>query len=463
MEDYSQKEINVTLEFLEKLANENPEVLKKKVYDAMSGISFLIVEAKDAGFKPGWASSLKNKYETPLFTETESLALEDGAIQFIKPIFEDVDKGQTGGVIITSPGAPSILEPKVFDPESVSLDKTFEGVKNVFKTIDDKVKLFSRTFGPFRFFYNRDSEKGDKDSDFHVPFPIPMPTPPFFSIIRIPVNPRAVPVMIGLIIEAVRITYSVGPLSNDTTRKILSLLLGLVDILKGDWKQGILSLLGFFGQSPLVAGLIGKVLINMMELMSPSLQDSLITNIYQSTKSIFLGFFLWGFANFAPHTIRRMARGEFDKIKKMANSVNGELEKVESSMQQTLDSAGLVVKFNKIPADFVPTFDDIQSLQSIITQDSIVCSSDFQTSIEKLKGVPLTRLILELMNIPMEQGALTTKCGDKLGKPLSETASSLLTPVISSEVSPSAQAKPSVKGGTRRKGRSYLRRTPGST
>jgi hypothetical protein len=123
----------------------------------------------------------------------------------------------------------------------------------------------------------------------------------------------------------------------------------------------------------------------------------------------------------------------------------------------------LTTAVSKIPADFVPTFDDIQSLQSIITQDSIVCSSDFQTSIEKLKGVPLTRLILELMNIPMEQGALTTKCGDKLGKPLSETASSLLTPVISSEVSPSAQAKPSVKGGTRRKGRSYLRRTPVST
>lgn len=426
----SQRELNLTLEFLETLANERPEVLKKKVYDAISGISFLIIEAKDAKFKRGWASNLKDRNDTALFTVNESRILEDGARKFIKPLFEHGNQTQAGG--LNPSGSPSILEPVAFDPESVSLDKTFEGVKATFKTIDEKVKDFSRTFGPFRFFYDRDSEKADKDTDFHVPIPIPIPAPPFFNIIRIPVNPRAVPVAISIIIEAVRLIYSVGPLSNDTTRKILSLLLALVDILKGDWKQGILSLLGFFGEAPLVAGLLGKVIINLMELMSPSLQDALITNVYQSVKSMFLGFFLWGFANFAPYSVRLSARGEFDKMKEMANSVNNEIGKVESSMQSSLNSLGLTVKFNKIPADFVPTFDDIQSLQSIITQESIVCSKEFQDSIQKLKENLLMRLILELMNIPMDAGILATKCGEKAGKPLAETMGDILTPSITS-------------------------------
>lgn len=427
MGDTSQKELYVTLEFLEKLANENPEALKKKIYDAISGISFLIVEAKEAKFKQGWASRLKDRHDTLLFTSNESRILEDGARKFIKPLFEDTNK-QKGGV--NSSATPSIIKPKVFDPEEISLDKTFEAVKQTFKSIDDKVKLFSRTFGPFRFFYERDSVTKDADSDFQVPFPIPMPSPPFFYIIRIPVNPRAVPVIIGLVIEAIRITYSVGPLSNDITRKVLSLLLGLIDVLKGDWKQGILSLIGFFGESPLVAGLIGKVFINLMELMSPSLQDALITNIYQSTKSIFLGFFLWGFANFSPYSVRLMARAEFDKMKEMANGINNEIGKLESSMQQSLGSLGLVAKFNKIPADFVPTFDDIQSLQSIASQDMIVCSKEFQDSIEKLKSVLIMRLILELMNIPIEKGILLQRCGEKAGKPLTETMGNVLTPVI---------------------------------
>ena len=42
------------------------------------------------------------------------------------------------------------------------------------------------------------------------------------------------------------------------------------------------------------------------------------------------------------------------------------------------------------------------------------------------------RLILELMNIPMDAGILATKCGEKAGKPLAETMGDILTPSITS-------------------------------
>ena len=429
--DGAQKELNVALDYLEKLANEDPEIMRKKVYESFSGISFLIVEAKHANFKKGWASKLVDRYGNKLFTSEESRILELNANKFLKPIIqgESLAKGQEGGAEIKPTGTPSVIEPKGgIDLDELSLDKTMWNLTGFFTAIDKKVKLLSKELGPFKFFYKEDSK------DFIVPFPVPMPTPPFIAIVQVPLNPRAVPVIIGLVIEAIRITYSVGPLSNDLTRRILSLVLGLVDLLKGDWIQSILSVIGFFGESPLLAGLVGKVIFNIFELTAPDLRGDMIMNLYKSSKSAIAGFFLWGFANFAPEFERIQARQQFDKIAAFRADSNNEIQKVQDSIQKSLDSKGLVVNFNKIPANFVPTFDDIQNLQVIVREPVIACSKEFQDIVEPLKRISLMRLILELMNVPTDAQTLERECGAKAGKPLEETMGDLAQPTITSSV-----------------------------
>lgn len=416
------KELQSALEYLEKLSKEDHTLLKKKLYETFSGLSILLLEAKQSKFKRGWVSKILDRHGEPLFDTTESRIIEEASRIFIQPLFS---KDQTGGNVAQKETSSSsiIQSPPSVNPDDLSLDKTFWKIKDFFKTVDAQMKSFSRELGPFRFFY-------DQKMDFRVPLPVPIPAPPFITVIMVPVNPRAIPIIISLVVEAIRITYSVGPLSNDNTRKVLSLVLGLIDILKGDWKQGILSLIGFFGESPLVAGLIVKVVLNIMDFISPDLQERLVVDLYKSGKSIIIGFLLWGFANFAPDFARAGAREQFDVLKKMVNDGNDKIDKLEESIQKSVESSGLKVKFKDIPEDFVPSFDDIQNIQSIIRQPSIYCSKEFQDAIEPLRKLPPIRLILELMNLPTDPQSLEFECKELAGQSLEKTVGSFVQPEV---------------------------------
>ncbi len=423
MDHNGQRELEVTLDSLERLANEDSETLRKKAYETFSGISFLVLEAKRAGFKKGWASNLKDRHNDTIFEKDEAKILEEATQKFIQPMFSNnVKRG--GSSIQVKPSASGNLVKPVLKPEDLSLDRTFWKVRDLLKSIDEQVKNFSRELGPFRMFYDKDTP------DFRFPLPIPAPPPVFVSIIMVPVNPRAIPIVIGLIIETVRIVYSVGPMSNDITRKVLSLVLGLIDFLKGDWKQAILSMIGFFGEAPLVAGLIGKVLLNLLDLIAPDIQERMAMDVYQSGKSMCIGFLLWGFANFAPDFARASARVQFDAIKKIVTDANGKIDDIEASMQKSVGPAGLELKLNDIPEDFVPTFDDMQNLQAIVRQPGIYCSKEFQESIEPLRKIPTMRLILELMNIPTDPQTLEFECKDHAGESLEDTLGDSIQPEI---------------------------------
>ena len=459
MEGDVQKQLRVAMEYLETLANEDPEVLKKKMYESLSGISFLIVEAKHAKFKRGWASKLLDRHNEPLFDKKEVRIIEDGIELFVRPLFEDAQKG---GMKLPkklyNSGTPSLfktaseLKPHSI-AEEISLDKTSWKISNFFKNMDDRVKKLTREYGPFRFFYN-------KDIDFRVPIPIPSPLPPYVVIGFVPLNRRAVPIIITLVLEAIRIINGTGPLSTDFARKILSLILGLVELLKGDWIQSILTLLGFFGESPLVAGLVVKTFVNVLGMVAPDLGIELAASAYKSGKSIFIGFFLWAFANFAPHAARSVVRKQFDQIRKVTENINKESEKMSETVSRTLDattsrlpqmggdaniekiqgameasiaSKGFHIKFGEIPEDYIPTFDDIQRLQIIIREPTIVCSNEFQEVIRPLFKVPVFRLILELMSIPTDPQTLQADCGNKAGKPMDKTITDVLIPTQSDQ------------------------------
>jgi len=427
MEGNPQKELNTTLDYLLELSNQDPETLKKKVYETFSGLSFLALEAKNANYKKGWASKLVDRHGDQLFGKKEALILETAGKTIIKPMFEKEIEKQKGGDLSLKPSSSmSMIKrtgPPIIDPKDISLDKTYWKIKDFFESIDTKVQALSRELGPFRFFY-------DRQMDFRIPLPVPLAVPPYVTIIQIPIPPRSIPIVIGLIVETIRLIYSVGPLSNDNARKVLSLVLGLIDFLKGDWKQGILSMVGFFGEAPLLAGLVTKVGINMLSLIAPDLQERLVFDLYQSGKSMCIGFFLWGFANFAPDFVRAMARSQFDLIKKMVDDANGQIHKLEDAMQKSVKPLGLTIKFKDIPEDFIPTFDDIQNLQAIARQPTIYCSKEFQEAIEPLRKIPPMRLILELMSIPTDPQSMEQECHGEAGVSLEETVSELATPEI---------------------------------
>jgi hypothetical protein len=316
--------------------------------------------------------------------------------------------------------------PVNINPEDISIDATFWKIKDFLAKIDKQTHDLARSFGPFKFFY-------ETRVDPRIPIPIPIPAPPFVAVIMVPIPARAIPVVIGALVESIRLIFGVGALSNDMARKVLSIVMGLIDLLKGDWKQSILSLLGYFGQSPLVIGLIMKTFLNIFNLIAPDIQDRIIFDIYQSTKSMFIGFFLWGFATFAPDIVRNTARVQFDQIAKLVDNSNDQIQKVEESMQKSVDPAGLKIKFNKIPPGFVPTFDDIQNLQSIARQPSIYCSKEFQEAVAPLRMIPPLRIVLELLSIHTDDKTLEFECRGLRGESLEETMESQIMPSVTAD------------------------------
>ena len=87
MDHSGQKELEIALENLEKLANADHSALRKKVYDTFSGISFLVLEAKKNNFKRGWSSNIVDRHDEPMFERDEAKIVEDAVQKFVKPLF----------------------------------------------------------------------------------------------------------------------------------------------------------------------------------------------------------------------------------------------------------------------------------------------------------------------------------------------------------------------------------------
>jgi len=424
MEENPQQKIKELLNQLETIAAGDTTKLQTNVYGFLNGLSILILEGKSKKFQRGWVYEVVDRHNEPLFDKESAKAVEEFANVVIKPIFK-VSK-QAGGNLSLRPGSTKGVLQTMAPPisvEDMSIDKTYWKIKNYLAGVDKQVHQLSRELGPFKFFY-------DMDIDFRMPLPVPIPVPPFIAVITVPIPPRAIPVLIGVFVEAIRLLFSVGSLSNDTARKVLSVVVAVSDLLQGDWKQSLLSLAGIFGQAPLLMGIIGKVFLNALSLIAPDIQDRLLYNIFQSGKSFIIGIFLWGFSTFAPDFVRKIVRAQFDAMKALADDTKQQISKVEESMSKSVGPIGLQVKFKEIPDDFIPTFDDIQNLQSIARQPAIFCSKEFQEAIAPLRMIPPARLLLELLSIPTEPDSMAMECKGMEGVSIDKTIENLISPEI---------------------------------
>ena len=415
MEGNPHKELEASLKFLESLSKQDPEKLKKKLYDSLTAVSYLIIEAKKAKFKKGWAAKLLDRHNDPLFDKNDAVTLEGLIDTIIKPIF---DKSQKGGTLDLVPS--KMIQPAVplINPDDISIDKTYEKVKNYLKGLNVQSHSLSRELGPYKYFYDTDA------SDIHIPIPTPSGVP-----IQVPIAPRAIPIMIGAFIEAVRLFMSFGVMPNPVARQIISVILAISDLFEGKWKNAILSFAGVFGQYPLVVGILGKLALNAFDLIPSDKQDKLLYTLFTSSKSFILGFYLWAISTFSPEFMRTIIKDAFKKLDTMVQDLNGKIKVMEDSMQKSLGST-FIIKFNRISQGSIPSFEDMKNLQTIATQPAIICSRDFQDIIKPLLNSPPVRLFLELCGIPTTKDALDLECEDLAGKSIDDNLKGLMTPEV---------------------------------
>lgn len=415
---------------------------KEKLYKGLNGASRLFLAYRKYGGSEGWSKNIitNDKNEKPIYNSEEQEYLEKsfGEIsQFIDPIFLDEPQQQKGGF---NPGFSknSLISYNSpygsINPDDISIDKAVTAVSDYVSALDEKNRILAKTLGPFKFI---DNMKVDPI--------IPLPAP----LVPIKVPARIIVPLLTTFLEMLRLLVTFGPLKSDMLRKISSILLATTDFANGSWKNAVLTLAGLFGSTPLLLGIIGKLINNAWNLISPDIRASISNETYKGSKSMFIGVLLYMFSILAPDFAREAINQSLASLEKPLQEFNKKIGELESTAQRQLAPKGLHVSFQRLPLQMIPSLDDIQNIQVLAGRPEIYCSPEFQQVLQPMiKNVPI-RLALELMNIPTNPNDLATTCKGVDTSGISAAIAKKLEPQVSL-VSP--------KSGGGRKLRSTFRR-----
>jgi hypothetical protein len=225
-----------------------------------------------------------------------------------------------------------------------SLDRFSASVQKFLISIDELNRELALAIGPVAMI--RDM----KDPELKIP-QIPKP---------LVISKYAIIPSINIFLEACRLLVITNRFDNPMLRKILSVVLGVFDIIRGNWKAGVLSLMGVYSSELLIVGLIGKTMGLMYNWISPDIQAKGVSSIYSSIKSMIIGAWLHLLSIVAPDAIRQ-------KI-------------------------GQLVPLGDFPQD------NIQKIQNLFHDPKIVCA--LKNNIISAREEAPIRIVLELLNVP---------------------------------------------------------------
>jgi hypothetical protein len=415
-QDQVLEEINKAKQFLDA----NKDVLGERVYDAMDGFSRTALQFLNAKGAQGWAAATKDATGNALWAGTEAEAVEAA---LPAAIVQAGGGPQIPGIRLGE-GSSLITKPL---PTDISLDQAYYAARDYLAAIDEKNREIAATIGPVAFI------NGMEQDPRLGPFPPYLPVPLIFPS-------RLILPMLNTILETCRILVSVFPFRSDLLRQIMSIVLAILDVSRGQWRDGVLSLFGLFSTNMMLVGMVGKTARWVYNFISPDLQDQLEDDLYKSTKSMFVGFWLWLLSVAAPDFVRN----QINALMLTANqAIQAAQDKIVPIQQKAIASGqqmGLKVSFPKFPLEKLPSLDDIQNFQSLLHRPEILCSAEFQAVLQPALAIPPVRLFLELLNFPTQEQDKAKLCA---GRPASvgEALVQSLTPVVTQEK----------VGGTRRK------------
>lgn len=299
------------------------------------------------------------------------------------------------------------------------MDDAVESVQKYLYALDEKNRQLASIIGPVAMINKVSKGTGD----------IPIgPYPPYLPV-AIPIPGNAILVLINAYLEACRLLVSNNFFDIGILRQILSFVLSLYDILRGNWRDGVLSFMGFFGQSWMIYGMIGKTARWVYGFISPDIQSRLESDIFMASKSMIIGSWLWFVSIVSPAFIRTTVNDLIEQSKKPLEELSKQIEEAEKAAQQVGSQYGLQVQFPRIPLDKIPSFEDIQNLQAILRQPEFYCLDVIKPKLQILAQEPAFRVVLEMLSIPYKPMKLAEVCKD-VPSSIAETAKQFLTPTV---------------------------------
>jgi hypothetical protein len=336
----------------------------------------------------------------------EEAAKANGLIDSVKPIVSGLfsERTQKGGGKDPEQLADQLLElaGSAVDPEQISVDNLYFKMTDYLDKLDDQNRSIARQIGPVAF-------TSELKVDPFIPNPlqvIGIPPPKF----QIPA--RSILPITNAVLEMFRLMVTLSPIQFPFIRNLLTITIAIFDVLRGEWKYGLFSLLGLLGNKPLLFGVFLKVLRDAWLLIEPGLAKQLRTNVFKASKSMVVGFWLWSFATFAPDYIRGPLEAGVGPFRQLVDTLNEQVTGFQEQANAAAEPLGIKVTFPTVPTDIVPSFADIQNLQTIVQQPEVYCSAPVKALLEPVKALPPLRFVLEMLNIPMVPELQAEACKD---------------------------------------------------
>jgi hypothetical protein len=426
---------------------------QKSLYDSYNGIGNVLLTYRQHGGAPNWSQKLVDTTGNPIFSPEEQQQIETsfkGISPFLDPvILEDAAAAaaeQKGGASGLNPGTGSkdLLQYDnpfgTINPDDISIDRAYNKVASYIEELDEKNRMLAKTLGPFRLI-------NEMKVDPRIPLPGPLPP--------IPIPARSIVPGIMIFLELLRLMVTFGPFRSDFLRKVNSLVLAIADLANGSWKNAILTGVGVFGSTPMMIGIIGKLLNNTFELMSPQVRASLSKEVFKGSKSVFIGFWLYMFSILAPDAVRNIVNASLQGLEKPLEEFNKKIGSLEDKLQSQLGPSGLQVHFQRLPLEMLPSLDDIQNIQVLAQRPEIYCSPEFQQVLDPLMKLVPIRLALELMNVPTQDDDKAAACAGVDTSGISAAVAKQLEPQISPI--PGGPLNKITQGGRRHRNRKQRR------
>jgi len=289
------------------------------------------------------------------------------------------------------------------DPETMTgLDNVYAKVMQRIGQVNSAVDGYASQYGVLKL-----EKQYDMDHDIRlVPDPVVLFLEPVTGpagavfLKKLKVSFRTIVFIVYLVLDIARITAAVA--GNDYNRKVLSVMVSLLELLRGDWKKAMLSFMGFYGMTPLLIGQQVKLFLTLFRMLSPTLQETFIYGAFDTTKSFFIGLLLTIFQITAPEEVRAPLIGILEKIARKKAEIDG-----------ILIDAGLSARADH----FAPTFEDFNNIQSLMDDPEFICSTEYEKLIEIINTSSVINMILQILRIPVTKEFRAYRCGTKPSKP----------------------------------------------
>jgi hypothetical protein len=419
---YSLEELNKRIQ--DELLKEN---MPQKLYQSTNAISRMInAIVKTRG--DNWASHVVDKNGNPLLTKEEQVKFTDAFKPYIDTILDMVGpRGFDGGVYKPDMSALSGMSSDFLKTKAAQATHSFPippfdptkmpGIDDVYSKIVDRVGNVNSTVNDYASKYGilKLEKEHDLEPDVRVvPEPAALaiseglftlstaagvPIPPnitleILSKIKVPF--RTIVFTVYLILDVARLAIGItGP---SISRKIMSLLLALLELLRGDWKKAVLTTLGYFGMMPMLVGELMKVFLTMFRMLAPQIQHNIIFGSLDAAKSFVVGLLLAIFQVSAPEEVRLPLIGILEKIAQHKAKMDG-----------TLEGIGLSAR----PDYLAPTWNDLNNIQAVMSDEAYICSCEFEQLVKAVNDAPIISIVLQILRIPVNQDMINYKCGNE--------------------------------------------------